>query len=249
MNEINLRQTIKDNCLLRLGSPQIDIELSPEQLELCLQRAFQVLKQRSSSGVEEGYHFLETQKGVQEYTLPNEIEDVREIFKRSFSRHGAGIEAEPFNIYFANFFLGDMVKGKSGGLVTYELFHSYVKTMGKMMGMYINFHYQPATKKLFINYNPLGKEHLLVWCYKYLSDEVILSDIYKRPWIEDWCLAEAKEMLGQARSKFPSFASVGGSASLNGNELKSESEAMKTKLLQELDDYGTGDLPTFWVQG
>ena len=246
----DLKQQIKDNCLLRLGSPQIDIELSPEQLELCLQRAFQILKQRSSSGVEEGYHFLETQKGVQEYILPNEIEDVREIFKRSFSRHSSGYESDPMNLYFTNFFLGDVGRaGTGGGLVSYELYHNYLKTAGKMFGMYVNYHFQPATKKLFINYNPMGREHLLIWCYKYLPDEVILSDIYKRPWIEDWCLAEAKEMIGQARSKFPSFASVGGAASLNGSEMKSEAEAMKTRLLQELDDYGTGDLPTFWIQG
>ena len=86
-----LKQEVYDYCYTLLGGGMIDIELDPVHYETALTKALTRFRQRSDNSVEESYFFLPTIQDQNEYILPNEIVEVRKIFRRSIgSRSGGG---------------------------------------------------------------------------------------------------------------------------------------------------------------
>ena len=62
-------------------------------------------------------------------------------------------------------------------------------------------------------------------------------------------MAQAKFILGEARSKFSTIAGPQGGTSLNGDNLKSEAQAELEKLEQDLNLYIDGSDPLGFIIG
>jgi hypothetical protein len=99
-----------------------------------------------------------------------------------------------------------------------------------MLGSFIEFKWNPTTKKLTLLQRPRTEEELLLFAYNYRPDEQLLSDYLAQQWIRDYTLAVCKTMLGEARSKFATIAGPGGGSTLNGDALKAEGYAEIDKL-------------------
>lgn len=230
------KQEIYDYVYTLLGGGMIDVELDPIHYETALDKALTKFRQRSDNSVEESYFFMPTVEDQNEYTLPNEIVEVRQIFRRSIgSRSGGGDGGtlfEPFNLAYTNTYL--MSGTNLGGLATYNYFTQYQELVGRMFGSFIEFKWNPATKKLTILQRPRTQENLLLMCYNYRPDEQLLEDYLAKQWIKDYTLATAKFMLGEAREKFATIAGPQGGTSLNGSQLKSEALAEMEKLDKEV---------------
>lgn len=106
------KQEIYDYVYTLLGGGMIDVELDPVHYETALDKALTKFRQRSDNSVEESYFFMPTVEDQNEYTLPNEIVEVRQIFRRSIgSRSGGGDGGtlfEPFNLAYTNTYLYGM---------------------------------------------------------------------------------------------------------------------------------------------
>lgn len=245
------RKPVIDYIKAMLGDGMIDVELDPVHYNTAIDRAFAKYRQKSSNAVEESWAFLTLEQDVNEYTLSQEVIEVREVFRRSIgSRTGGGDTGslfEPFNLAYSNTYL--LSSTNMGGLATYYAFASYQKLVGKMFGSYIQFSWNPATKKLTIMQRPRGEETVLIWCYNYKPDFVLLNDPYAGIWLKDYALANAKIMLGEARGLFQQIASPQGGTSLNGDALKQEGAAAIERLELELQNYGTGEKPMWFVFG
>ena len=230
------KQEIYDYVYTLLGGGMIDVELDPVHYETALDKALTKFRQRSDNSVEESYFFMPTVEDQNEYTLPNEIVEVRQIFRCSIgSRSGGGDGGtlfEPFNLAYTNTYL--MSGTNLGGLATYNYFTQYQELVGRMFGSFIEFKWNPATKKLTILQRPRTQENLLLMCYNYRPDEQLLEDYLAKQWIKDYTLATAKFMLGEAREKFATIAGPQGGTSLNGSQLKSEALAEMEKLDKEV---------------
>jgi len=230
------KQEIFDYVYTLLGGGMIDVELDPIHYETALDKALTKFRQRSDNSVEESYFFMPTVEDQNEYTLPNEIVEVRQIFRRSIgSRSGGGDGGtlfEPFNLAYTNTYL--MSGTNLGGLATYNYFTQYQELVGRMFGSFIEFKWNPATKKLTILQRPRTQENLLLMCYNYRPDEQLLEDYLAKQGIKDYTLATAKFMLGEAREKFATIAGPQGGTSLNGSQLKSEALAEMEKLDKEV---------------
>jgi hypothetical protein len=137
-----------------------------------------------------------------------------------------------------------------GGLATYELFSGYQKLVGRMFGSYIEFKWKPTSHVLTILQRPFAQgEQILVQSYNYRPDWVLLQDTYAKQWLKDYTLATAKQMLGEARSKFTSIAGPQQAIQLNGNDLKSSAKEEIEKLDKELMDYTAGGSGYYFVLG
>jgi hypothetical protein len=230
------KQSVYDYCKTMLGDGMIDIELDPKHYETALTRSLAVFRQRSDNAVEESYIFLTLTENENEYILPKEIQQVRQIFRRSVgSRTGNGTGGtvfEPFNLAYTNTYL--LSSTNMGGLLTYELFAQYQELVGKMFGSYINFTWHPQSRKLTIHQRPRGEESVMLLAYNVRPDFSIIDDTYSGQWIKDYSLANCKMMLGQAREKFAQIAGPGGGSSLNGAAMKSEAQAEIDKLDESL---------------
>jgi hypothetical protein len=230
------KQSVYDYCKTMLGDGMIDIELDPKHYETALARSLAIFRQRSDNAVEESYVFLTLTESENEYILPKEIQQVRQIFRRSVgSRTGNGTGGtvfEPFNLAYTNTYL--LSSTNMGGLLTYELFAQYQELVGKMFGSYINFNWNPQSRKLTIQQRPRGEESVMLLVYNVKPDFSIIDDTYSGQWIKDYSLANCKMMLGQAREKFAQIAGPGGGSSLNGAAMKAEAQAEIDKLDESL---------------
>jgi len=237
MSQTNqIKQGVYDYCRTMLGDGMVDVELDPVHYETALNRALSVFRQRSDNSVEESYIFLNLQPDVNEYTLPQEIQQIRQIFRRSVgSRTGGGTGGtvfEPFNLAYSNTYL--LSSTNMGGLLTYELFSGYQELVGKMFGSFINFTWQPESRKLVIHQRPRTEESVMIQAYNTKPDTTIIQDVYAGQWVKDYSLANCKMMLGQARSKFGQIAGPQGGTQRNGTALIGEAQTEMEKLVDDL---------------
>ena len=252
MNELeNYRQDVIEYIRTLLGDGMIDVELDPKHYNVAIDRALAKYRQRSANSVEESFGYLTLEVDKNEYILPKEVMQVREVFRRSIgSRTGggdAGTLFEPFNLAYANTYL--LSTSNMGGLATYYMFASYQKEVGKLFGSYIVFSFNPTTKKLVISQRPRGQESVLLWMYNYRPDFQLFEDTYAGIWLKDYALAQCKIMLGEAREKFATIASPQGGTQLNGGAIKGEGLAMIEKLELELVNNVDNQQPMWFTRG
>ena len=240
------RNKIKNDVIkqirLLLGDGMIDIELDPEHYDLSVDIALQKIRQRSENAVEEDFYTIELKKDVAEYTLPEEITEVKKVHHRSFG-HGisSGVDMDPFELAYANsyFFMNNHV----GGISTYELFSQYRETLNRIAATDIQFIWNPVTHKIKLLRKMRADEIVLLHVYLERPDDQLLIDPYLQSWLRDYALAYCKKMIGEARSKFSTLPGAQGGVSLNGETMKADANADIDKLENELKLYIDGSSP------
>ena len=230
------KQEVYDYVNTFLGGGMVDVELDPIHYKTALDKALTRFRMRSDHAVEESYMFLTTVVDQNEYILPNEVMEVRKLFRRSIgSRTGGGDGGslfEPFNLAYTNTYL--LSGSKMGGLATYDMFAQSQELAGRMFGSFIEFKWSSTSKKLTLLQRPRAEEGLLLYCYNYRPDSELLNDYLAKQWLKDYTLASCKYMLGEARSKFATIAGPQGGSTLNGDSLKAEAQAEMEKLEVEV---------------
>jgi hypothetical protein len=252
------KNTIKDYIRLRLGDGMIDVEADSEHYDMSIKQALIRYRQRSSNSVEESYGFLDLQPETQEYILPNDIMNVRAIYRRGIGSvtGTTASQFEPFASGYLNTYM--LVAGRVGGLASYELFVDYQKLAMKMFGGFMNFTWNKVTKKLTVvrkmpfqgkSPNPTYNESVLLHLDNYKPDIMLLNDPGTFPWIQDYAYALVMMSIGQAREKFATIAGPQGGTTLNGTALKSEGQALLDRLDEDIRNYVDGSMPLTWVTG
>jgi hypothetical protein len=233
---VTQKQEIFDYVYAMLGGGMVDVELDPIHYKTALEKALTRYRQRSDNSIEESYVVLKLVEDKNDYIMPPEVVEVRQIFRRSVgSRSGGGDGSsvfDPFNLAYTNTYL--LAGSGMGGLATYELFAQQQELVGRMFGSFIEFKWNTTTKKLTILQRPRAGEEVLLYVYNYRPDSQILTDYMAKQWIKDYSLATCKYMLGEAREKFATIAGPQGGTSLNGASLKAEAQSEMEKLDQEV---------------
>jgi hypothetical protein len=245
-----LKQNLIDYVRLQLGDQIVDIELDAEHYEAAYQRTIGVYRQRAQNAYEESYIFMELVTDVNIYDLPQEVQTVRQIFRRTFGDSTGPFASnfDPFsqasmNVYLMNF-------NVAGGLATYDFYSQYVELAGRMFGAYMNYTWNPVTKKLQLIRDPKGTgEAVLLWCYNLKPEFNLLSDFQIVQWIRDYMTANCKLIIGEAREKFGQIAGPQGGGTLNGTAMKAEAQASMDTLIEDLRRYVDGSQPLSWVIG
>ena len=245
-----LKQNLIDYAQLQLGSQIIDLELDPEHYEAAYQKTIGTYRQRANNAYEESYSFMYLVKDENIYQLPQEVISVRQIFRRTFGDSTGPFASnfDPFsqaslNVYLMNF-------NVAGGLATYDFYSQYVELAARMFGGYMNYTYNPVTKKLQLIRDPKGTgEAVLLWTYNLKPEINLLSDFQIQQWIKDYMVANCKMIIGEAREKFGTIAGPQGGGTLNGAAMKSEAQAQMDALLLDLKNYVDGSQPLSWVIG
>ncbi len=225
----------------------VDVELDPKHYEQAIDLAVDKFRQKSSNSTEEAYIFLETVPDINEYTLGEEVIEVRDIFRRSVAGSNSSIDLDPFELAYTNLYF--LQGGRIGGLLTWDAFAQYQETVRRLFGGHMNFKFHTETKKLIMMRRPRAKENLLLRVYMEKPVDTLITQRYSRPWIRDYALAQSKMMLGEARSKYSSLPGAQGNVTLNGDTLKNEAQAAMEKLERDIETYGTGEDPLTFVIG
>ena len=245
-----LKQNLIEYVKLQLGDQIIDLELDPAHYEAAYQKTIGVYRQRANNAYEEAYIFMELIRDVNIYTLPQETVNVRQIFRRTFGDSTGPFASnfDPFaqasiNVYLMNF-------NVAGGLATYDFYSQYVELAGRMFGAYMNFTWNPVTKKLQLIRDPKGTgENVLLWADQLKPEIQLLSDYQIQQWIRDYMVAACKMIIGEAREKFGTIAGPQNGTTLNGAAMKAEAQTQMDAKIQELVMYVDGSQPLTFVIG
>lgn len=250
------KKEIIDYIRLRLGDGMIDIEADREHFDMAVKQALLRYRQKSSASAEESYAFLDLLPETQEYIMPTHIMNIRAIYRRGIGSvtGTTASQFEPFASGYLNTYM--LQAGRVGGLVNYELFAGYQEMSMKMFGGYITFTFNRTTKKLVINRkmpwqgaNTNDFESVLLHIDNLKPDIMLLSDYMSFPWIQDYAYAIAMGSIGEAREKFASIAGPQGGTTLNGAQLKAQSQALLDKLDEDIKNYADGGVPMTWITG
>ena len=245
-----LKQNLIEYVRLQLADDIIDIELDASHYESAYRNTIGTYRQRAANAYEESYIFMELVQNVNIYDLPQEIIQVRQIFRRTFgdSTGPYASNFDPFsqatlNVYLMNF-------NVSGGLATYDFYSQYVKLAGRMFGAYMNFTWNQVTKKLQLIRDPKGTgEEVLLWTYNLKPEVNLLSDFQIQQWIKNYMYANCKLIIGDAREKFATINGPQGGTSLNGAAMKADAKELMAQCLLDLKNYVDGSQPITFIIG
>jgi len=233
---------------LRLGGGMVDVELDPEHYELAVKKSLAKYRQRSENAVEESYIMLELISDQSEYTLPDEVIEVRDIFRRTTGISAqSGNDFEPFQAaYMQTYMMGSSNKGS---LATFDFLQQSRETMGRLFGAELMFTWRKQDHKLILHRKIKAPDSAVLWCYNYRPDESLLGDDYAGPWLSDYALAHAKLMIAEARGKFTQIAGPQGGTTMNADQLRVSAEQEIDKLETELTLYSDGQVGLGFVIG
>ena len=245
-----LKQNLIEYVKLQLGDQIIDLELDPAHYEAAYQKTIGTYRQRANNAYEEAYIFMELIDDLNIYTLPQEVTSVRQIFRRTFGNAQGPFASnfDPFaqasiNVYLMNF-------NTAGGLATYDFYSQYVELAARMFGGFMNYTFNPVTKKLQLIRDPKGSgENVLLWTWQLKPEIQLLSDYQIGQWIKDYMVANSKMIIGEAREKFATIAGPQGGGSLNGAAMKAEAKEAMAALEEQLKNYVDASQPLTWVIG
>jgi len=243
------REDLIKELQLRLADGIVDVELDREHYDVAIDKAIAIYRQLSSGSVEESIIFFTTQDGVTEYTLPDEVMEVRRLYRRGIGTNsGGGTNFDPFDVAFNNMYM--LQAGQIGGLAVFDAFAQYKETIGRVFGSEYNFLWNRNTKKLKILRNVRHEEEVAVGVYNFIPESILLKDVYAGNWLGTYALAQSKMMLGEARSKYTSgLPGAGGAIQLNGQDLKNEAVTMIDSLKESIHNMEEGNQPLGFVIG
>ena len=243
------REQLISETQLRLADGIGDVELDREHYDVAIDKSLARYRQLSSGSVEESIIFIQTVDGQTEYTLPDEVMEVRRLYRRGIGTNsGGGTNFDPFDVAFNNMYM--LQAGQIGGLAVFDAFAQYKETIGRVFGSEYNFLWNRNTKKLKILRNVRHEEEVAVGVYNYIPESILLGDVYAANWLSQYTLSLSKMMLGEARSKYQSgLPGAGGAIQLNGEQLKTEAQTELDKLQEAIHNYEEGNQPLGFVIG
>lgn len=247
-NLADLKQKVFNYVRFRLGDGMVDIEVDPAHFETAYEHAVGVYRQRAQNAHEEAYVWLELEQGKNNYVLPQEVTEVRQVFRRTFGAIGGDSAFDPFSSAVINTYILNL--GGSGGLATWDLYTQKLELAARMFGGYMNFTFNPSTKRIqFVRNITSSGETVLLWTYNLKPEVQLLTELQTAQWIKDFTYASIKQMIGEAREKFQSIAGPNGGTSLNGAALKAEAKAELDQLIDDLKNYLDGSDPLSFIIG
>lgn len=243
------RQELSKEIELSLGGGMIDVELDPEHYNLAIDKALAKYRQRSARATEESFIAITLTLEQQEYVLPTEVIEVKDIYRRQTGSFGSGVGAdiEPFEAAYLNTYM--LHSGRAGGLATFEAYHEMREHLGRMFGSEYLFTWKPWNNTLFIHRKVKSDDDVFVHCYNYKPDATLIADTYSASWIREWSISESKMMLAEARGKFVTIAGPQGGTALNAETLRQDATQSFQALEEELKTYVDGGDPLGFVIG
>ena len=241
------RREMVENILLQLGYPTVNVELTKQQLEFCVDQGLQTLRRAGSSGYERVYFFINLKANQQHYILSDKtvgfhkIVEIMKIHRTTSAFLGT---AEGQGVY-GQVVLQHLYSMGNFDLVSYHIINEYIELMEKMFAADIMYSWKEKTRTLSIKQNLWRDERILVDAVIERTEQDILADRYLNNWIQLWATSEACMILAETRGKFSSLPGAGGGISLNSSDLRARADRGFEQCMKELEDFVANDVEAY----
>jgi len=235
-------RSVKDFILGRLGAPTIDVELTPFQLETCIDEAISNLEYRAPNWMTQ-YAVFYTSANINMYELPPEVANgLNDVWYRN-QLFNLGASPGSLEYDFAIMFFTNTGLFNNYNVSEYLLTQQYLKQISRVLGQGSSWQIVNG-KYLQIWPMPSNNEGVILE-FRALDAETI-HPLYKN-WIQRYALCLSKEILGRVRSKYAVLPGPSGGSKLDGELLLAESREEKALLKEELSDALEG--PPLFIVG
>lgn len=229
---------LKAYVLRRLGSPVVNIEIDPEQLDDAIADTLEDFIPRAYSGVNDRYIGLQLIKGQNDYVLPYSAFAVLGVWSNNIGDYSVSST----DMFSANQFIAADIFGgnlKNVDLLTYTMTQGLIETMGIVFGKRITFDFNCTTKVLHLHETPLANYKTVMQLY--VNTELDpdpdtgeeRSNIYDNRWVKRMALERARYQWGTNLTKYTGSVLPNGMV-LNAEGILATAEKEMEKLQEEL---------------
>ena len=214
---------VKFEILSTLGHPTVLVELTEPQLEQAIRVTGDFIAQYFP--YVEKYAYFQAQPLVSTYDIPADAYWIKDVkWDPATTRIGDIFGAESFLFNIGN------ITGIQNLLLDYHLLQAYRKFSQRVLGTEGQWEFKGDNKIRLIP-TPRGSYPVVI---EYIPIVNRFPNATSKEITKRMLVAEAKIILGNARSKFGNIpAPDGGSLALNGEQLRTEGQAEKEKALQD----------------
>lgn len=231
---------LKQYIYRKLGHPVINVEVDETQLEDCIDEALKTFIESHYDSCVIGYHPLDVQQGVSNYTLPESIQDVMECLNIE-GKSGPGFQSidpgDPFVWPWSGHGYG--YGGNQGcdvwDVVSVEVWRQRWALWEDTWKFHILFEFNEISKN--INF-PDAPEQNGIRILKVVQAAVDTEDtdmVLDSLWLKKYAVALARIQWGVNLGKYEG-AQMPGGVSVNFAGILEKGEADKEKLLLELEE-------------
>jgi hypothetical protein len=228
------RDTFKDYCLRKLGSPVITINISDDQLDDRVDEALAFYMDYNFDGTEKTffkYQITQTDIDNKYLPVPDNIVGVINLFPVGSSLTGGDI----FNIRY-QIALNDLYTLTSVSMVPYYMAFSQIQFLEQLLVGQQPLRYNRVTNKLYIDMdwnNVSVGQYIVAEAYS-IIDPTTYPKIWSERWLQNYATALIKRQWGENLGKFT--VTLPNGMVFNGLQIKAEAFAELEKLEQQAYD-------------
>lgn len=240
------KESLKNNIKIRLGSDYVPVELSDAALEVIINNALLLLTRYKPSIRHETATFVGN--GINTLILPEDVIGVQnvEMILAVSSALTSGLAIENAILSGAPVYFG--VGDTMMDVAYLDYRRRWLKTVARELNSDPDWAIakDPETQLWTVYTFSTGGVLVDATCAIEHNEDLSTIDYNWRNWFTDYCLADSKITVGEARSKFDRIPVAGTYMSMNGPALKQDGEREKAKLIADLQASRT-DLYPRWA--
>lgn len=233
------RRRLQDQIRVGLGAPGIQVELTKQELDECIDNSLLMVRKHSSYAYERSFFFLDVFPNQQKYLLTNKcvgfhkITNINAAYKMRGGFLGAIFGGDGVFAYGA---LQQLYRSGTFDLLSFHLVAQYIEELQYMFADNLVYDFYEDTRSLNFHQVFYGTERILLDATIERTEQHIMTNRYLELWIKKWAISEAKMILSQIRGKYQSLPGPNGSTVLNSQELITQAENEQSNLREELFD-------------
>jgi hypothetical protein len=241
------RQDLIDYCLRRLGSPVIEINVDPDQIEDRIDDAFQYFQDYHFDGVEKVFlkHQLTTLDVANKFIqIPPPVISVQRVLPVGSSNQSMGM----FDIQY-QMRLNDLYTFTSTSILHYDVMRKHLALLEFEFNVDPGIEFERHQQQLRINWDwnnsvAVGS-FIIIDCYRIL-DPNQYPDVYNDRWLKAYATELIRRQWGENLMKYQGVALIGGTT-LNGTDIYTKALDNIDKLEQQVKD--EFQLPIDFIMG
>lgn len=234
------RRKLIDDIKVQLGYPTVEVELTKQQLDKCVNLAIETFRQRSSGGYRRGMLFMYVKANQQKMLMT----DKRVGFNKIVNIMGLHRISSSFlsTIYssgvFGQIVLNQLFSVSVFDTLSYFMVAQYVENLEIMLASRLTFSFNEHTRELHIYKIFPNDEVVLVDASFEMTEQQLLSDRFIKPWIEKYATAQARIMLAlSVRGKYTTLPGAGGGVQFNNAELITKANEDIEDCMMQIEEY------------
>ena len=233
MARIKTKEALRNYMLRQMGAPSIKVELTEDQLNDSIDKSIERYSEYAYDGTIEGTLLVELEKGIFQYTLPDNVIAISGLEASSTYSTFINIPAG-YTLAMNPITLSQMDNVSNIDIQSMTERMAKMSTLRNLFDVSPNFTFNHNTKVLEFFEQPSSSVALLEIAMDYEPAEI--DNIYNNQWVKKRAIGEAMVLWSTVTGKYSS--SLVNGSSINYSDIENKGKEMIAESEEELFDIG-----------